>query len=142
MSDAHESESPESSSELDVESEGVWREERLAERLAGVLLRVLGVYFVARAIIFGAEEAVRLFVALRVGNTSLNYVLPRHWTNLTFMAAEFAVGAYLLFGGRWVFVKVLMPVVPRSPEDDDADVDQQADDSPAGTDDSPSTETE
>ena len=88
----------------DSQSDPGWSE----AGLAALLLRLLGVYFTAWAIIHGAEEAMRLFLASR--DFGLNSVLPKRWTYLTYLVAELAVGIYLLVGGRWVYEKVLTPI--------------------------------
>lgn len=87
------------------------------EGLAALLLRLLGVYFLGWAIITGAEEAVRLLVA--ANKFQMDEILPAHWAHLASLAAQFALGAYLLFAGQWVFEKVLLPIVPAAPNDDD-----------------------
>jgi hypothetical protein len=102
--------------------------------LAALLLRLLGVYFTACAIIYGAEEAVRLLLASR--ELGLDFVLPKHWTYLTYLVAELTVGLYLLFGGRWVYEKVLTPIAqnPMKNPSDGTDEDRSCsvqDDKPA-----------
>ena len=104
---------------------------RSEERLAALLLRLLGVYFVAWAIISGIEEAVRLVIASN--KYGLRDVFPGHWVYVCYSASMFAVGAYLLIGGQWVFEKVLIPLVPDPLKDDLANVDQEASDDQAGT---------
>lgn len=144
MSDFDEPESSESTGDrvsLNAETDGTCSEERSEERIAAVLLRVLGVYFLAWAIITGVDEAARLFLGLKMGDISLDDIVLDRARFLAYLAAEFAVGAYLLFGGRWVFEKVLMPIAPRSSEDEDADAEGGADDEAAGTHDPPGMET-
>jgi hypothetical protein len=121
-----------------VETDGIWRE----ERLASLLLRLLGVYFLAWAIISGVEEAVRLFFAFSVSKIGLDELLPTQWPLLAYLGAEFTVGAYLLIGGQWVFEKVLIPVVPGPRESEDTDEDTEMPDDQTGTNDSPSMNTE
>ena len=116
-----------------VENGGLWTE----ERLAAILLRVLGVFFLASGVISVAEEAVRLVLALNVRRAGLYDVLPRHWTYLAYLAAELGVGIYLLIGGRWVFEKVLRPVVPDPSDSEDAGVDQALPDERTGPADAP-----
>jgi hypothetical protein len=137
MNNTHDSESPESSrstDSLNVETDGMWSE----ERLASLLLRILGVYFLAWAFISGIEEAVRFFVAISVSKIGLDTLFPHHWTYLSYLAAEFTLGAYLLFGGQWVFEKVLVPVIPRPENGDHANEDQDANSDLSGKDESPS----
>jgi hypothetical protein len=139
MSSFDEPGSPESSGDhvsLNVETDGTWRE----ERIAAVLLRLLGVYFLAWAIVASIEEAVRLFFALRTNDISLDDFLRMRGWYLAYLAAEFAVGIYLLIGGRWVFEKVLIPIVPGSSKDEDADVHEKEDEDLTGTDVPPSME--
>jgi hypothetical protein len=81
------------------------------DRLAMLLLRVLGVYFLAWAVISGAEEVIRLFFAFSLPRTRLDEVLRGHTVYLAYLAAQLAVGGYLLFGGQWVLDKVLMSIV-------------------------------
>jgi hypothetical protein len=83
--------------------------------LAALLLRLMGVYFTAWAIITGTDEAIRLFLASR--EFGLDYALAKHWTYLSYPAAQLIVGIYFLVGGRWVYEKVLTPVT-RNPADD------------------------
>ena len=118
MTDVQErSELPASSTNTDAQSDPVWSE----AGLAALLLRLLGVYFMAWAIIGGADTAMRLFLASR--DLGLDLVLSKHWTYLTYFLAELAVGIYLLVGGRWVYEKVLTPMarnpMPNAVDDTD-----------------------
>jgi hypothetical protein len=94
-----------------AESGSTWSE----AGLAALLLRLLGVYFMAWAIIHVVEEVTRLVIAYR--EFSLDRVPPTHWTYLSYMAAEFLVGLYFLIGGRWVYEKILTPITHGPTED-------------------------
>jgi hypothetical protein len=134
MSDASESPDPSpADATANLQTEGTWEE----GRLAAILMRLLGVYFLGWAVISGVDEAVRLLIASN--KYGLREMFPSHWTYLANIAATFAVGAYLLVGGRWVFEKVLAPMVPDSSEDD---LDYEASDDQPGTDNSSSGKTE
>jgi hypothetical protein len=113
MSDASEIPDPSpADAAASLETEDAWKE----GRLAAILMRLLGVYFLGWAVISGVDEAVRLVIASN--KFSLRELFPSHWSYLANIAATFAVGAYLLVGGRWIFEKVLAPIVPDSPDDD------------------------
>jgi hypothetical protein len=121
MSNTHEPESPESSSDpvrLNVETDGMrgWE-----EKLAALLLRLLGVYFVACAILSGTNDAIHVFTALGGSNVGVGVdkVLTHYWMYFVYAIAEFIVGTYFLVGGQWVLEKVLIPIIPGPLKDDD-----------------------
>lgn len=76
--------------------------------LAALLLRLLGIYFAASAIIRGAEHAIAVFSTSSA--LGLDYAVSKHWAYLAEPAPELVVGIYLLVGGRWVYEMLLTPV--------------------------------
>ncbi len=74
-------------------------------------LRILGVYFlicgVAATIEDGAEAIRRWRIDLYTPQEGmlLNYLHPRFWGSLIYVAA----GAYLLMGGHWIVKNVFIP---------------------------------
>jgi hypothetical protein len=131
------SESSNSQETLNAETDGVCGE----ERLAAILLRLLGVYFLALGIISGIEEAVRLCLAFNEIQVDLGRVLLKHWSYLAHLAAEFVIGAYLLIGGQWVFEKVLIPIIPGRLKDEHAVIDKEEVENQIGADQSSETKT-
>ncbi|MEN6450896.1 MAG: hypothetical protein ABFC96_10425 [Thermoguttaceae bacterium] len=86
------------------------------ESLAAILVRFVGVYFTVRGVALAAEAMVFLFfTAQKVG---LEDALRGRMFFYVSIATELGAGLYLLFGGQWVFRKLLMPVA-REPLDDD-----------------------
>ena len=100
------------------ENAGIRSSERplTQEGLAAVLLRILGVYLVARGIITCVWEATTLFVVSH--QYGLDFGLRGyHWHYLVSPVAELLVGIYFLVGGQWVYEKVLTPIFPGSRQD-------------------------
>jgi hypothetical protein len=85
------------------------------EGLATLFLRLLGVYFSSRALIYGIDMAVRLFITSN--KTGLESPLSTYWIHFIYPFLELIFGIYFLFGGRWVFEKLLTPIVRSSQED-------------------------
>ena len=83
-------------------------------------MRLLGVYFCAWGIIDVVREVVRL--ALAFNKLAPDSIFPERLTTFAYIAAILWVGGYLLFGGQWVFQRLLVPI-PRSCETDALDVD-------------------
>lgn len=83
--------------------------------LATMLLRLLGVYFVARSIIVGWSGVFRLVLATRL--FSFGEAWSYNGLFVGSLAAELAIGIYFFLGGRWVIATVLLPAVPSSSDD-------------------------
>ena len=80
-----------------------------AESLATLLLRLLGVYFVAFGIIGGVREVISIILA--ANRMNLELALTREWDYLLRPIMELSIGFYFLLGGQWVFEKLLTPFV-------------------------------
>jgi hypothetical protein len=106
------------STTTDGRSDAVWSE----AGLAALLLRFLGVYFAAWAIIRGMEHAMRVLLASR--QVGLNSALSDYWAYLAEPLPELAVGIYLLVGGRWVYEKLLTPITANPINDTPDDIDK------------------
>lgn len=100
---------------VEEQADTAWTE----RSLAAMLLRLLGVYFLAWGLATGAEGLVKLhLVAVEFG---LQQAFSQFWSHyLVSPGVQAIIGIYLLFGGKWVFEKVLMPI-PRHPAIDDLD---------------------
>jgi hypothetical protein len=85
-----------------------------AESLATLLLRLLGVYFVAFGIIDGVREVISII--LSTNRMNLELALAREWVYLLRPIMELSIGLYFLLGGQWVFEKLLTPFV-HAPEE-------------------------
>jgi hypothetical protein len=90
------------------------------EGLAALLLRLMGVYFVAWGLITATDPLVRLVLAAR--EFGLDSALSNHWFGLIYPVVELVVGVYFLIGGRWVFEKLLTPIVRHPTDESSADV--------------------
>lgn len=103
-----------SSRTTDAQSATGWSE----AGLAALLMRLLGVYFTATAIMRATEQAVRIIIVSR--EIGLDPALSEYWTYLTDPVPELLFGIYLLIGGRWVYEKLLTPIA-RNPSKDRPD---------------------
>lgn len=84
------------------------------EARATLLLRLLGVYFIAEAIISGWGEVIRSFVAMRT--VGFNEAWSAHGLLIAHFVATLAIGIYFFRGGRWVVERVLLPAFHSSSE--------------------------
>lgn len=82
------------------------------EELAQLLLRLLGIFFLALAVESGITEASRIsIVSKRFGWDEFLW-----WTvaiGSTRLVAELIVGGYLVLGGKWIFGRILAPIAHR-----------------------------
>ena len=92
------------------------------EGMAALLLRLLGVYFTAWALISAADKIVLLLLALN--KHDLDYAVSKYWSYFAYPAAELIVGLYFLIGGQWVYEKLLVPI-HRSSRDDDSQASEE-----------------
>lgn len=108
------------------------------ERLATLLLRLLGVYFLASAIVIAPGHIIHFVSAART--LGLDDALPAQGLYLAQVAVEFAIGAYFFVGGRWVVTKILLPLVHSPAEEDFEDADENASEDVVERDDDSSTQ--
>jgi hypothetical protein len=86
------------------------------ERLAAVLLRLLGLYFLVLAVATGIMGAGNISLASsHFGWDALVWGLVAVLS--TRLAAELVIGTYLVLGGQWFFNKVLAPIARRPKQD-------------------------
>jgi hypothetical protein len=84
----------------------------IEERLAVLLLRLLGVYFVACAIVSGMRAASFLWVDWRSFGGD-KWLACADTVSLARAAAELIVGVYFVVGGQWAFDRILTPISRR-----------------------------
>lgn len=85
---------------------------RPEERLAVVLLRLLGVAFVVCAVLSGMEEIGRISLYWREFGGDETFAWAEA-ISLAEPAAELILGTYFVLGGQWVFNRVLAPIARR-----------------------------
>jgi hypothetical protein len=85
------------------------------EGIALLLLRLLGVYFMAKAFIAGWAAASAISVAIRRFPSSMwTWEIPM-W--LSTPIGCLLIGIYFVVGGRWVFNRLLTPIRRRQSDD-------------------------
>ena len=91
-----------------------------------MLLRLLGIYYVAWAAIDGGSRAGSIWhIARELGWD--DYLAWRHTIQ---PAVELVLGIYFLIGGRWVFNRLLAPIPRRRFEHASAEVEPKSADDP------------
>ena len=85
------------------------------EALATLLLRFLGIYFIACAFTGGIAEVIHIIHASN--KLSLEVALQTEWHYLAHPVVDAILGSYFLIGGQWVFEKILTPMVRQPTED-------------------------
>jgi hypothetical protein len=79
------------------------------ERLAALLLRLLGAYFVLCAIPLGMEGASYLLRGL-TGTGLYDFIAWNEVMDLAPAAAELLIGVYCIIGGQLIFNRLLVPM--------------------------------
>jgi hypothetical protein len=114
MANHHESPKDVSKTATDAQSKGMTDERsgmRGGERLATLLMRLVGVYFTAGAVIYGSEAAIHMLYAVR--RFGLQEAITLGYWDMSRLGSSFVqliIGVYLVVGGQWVLEKLLTPV--------------------------------